>query len=196
MTTATDYKKHLLAHAKGKERPREYSKDFKDEVTTYALDNGIHKTIEKYSISSSSIQKWLKIRKDPLPCDQCNEVFGYKHHLNQHIKSVHGGNEQISNEERFIDFLILNNISEKLKSGNSNNYIIDNKEKCNLDVTGEMENGMESSLHFLYPEQVKSEVLEEESDIKINQEDKTFEFELMEKKSNSGSPSELELDLD
>lgn len=196
LTTATDYKKHLLAHAKGKERPREYSKEFKDEVTTYALGNGIHKTIEKYSISSSSIQKWLKIRKDPLPCDQCDEVFGYKHNLNQHVKSAHAGNEQISNEERFIDFLILNNISEKLKSGLSHNFKDHDKEKCNLEVTGEMENAMEPSLHFLYPEEVKSEVLEEESDIKLNHQDKSMKCELMNNKSNSGSPAELELDLD
>ena len=33
LSTKGDLKKHLLAHSKGKERPREYSNEFKKEVT-------------------------------------------------------------------------------------------------------------------------------------------------------------------
>ena len=153
-------KKHLLAHSKGKERPREYSTEFKEEVTNFAIENGTPRTAQKYGISSSSIQKWLKIRKDPLPCSQCNEVFGYKHHLDQHIKSHHGEKKVKVNQDSFASYCHLNNTSELLLSDNEETPAEDNikEEMVNDEVTEDMEDAMADALHYLYPEVVNSEI--------------------------------------
>jgi len=173
MSSKGDLKRHLLAHAKGMERPKvsEYSNEFKDEVTKYALDNGTRKTVEKFGISSSSIQKWLKIRKDPLPCNQCSEVFGYKHHLDQHIRSYHGDRKYNVNEESFSNYVLMNNIGEQLKKAlppnplqkEDNNMENDIKVELDNDVTEDMENAMEGFLHYFNPEiLVTEEVMDKE----------------------------------
>ena len=161
-----DLKKHLLAHSKGKERPREYSTEFKEEVTNYAIENGTPRTAQKYGISSSSIQKWLKIRKDPLPCSQCSEVFGYKHHLDQHIKSHHGEKKVNVNQESFASYCHLNNTTELLLSDNEETQAEDNikEELVNDEVTEDMEDAMSDALHYLYPEIVNSELQREDHD--------------------------------
>merc|ERR1712129_87265 len=123
---------------------------------------GTPKTIEKYGISSSSIQKWMKIRKNPLPCDQCSEVFGYKHHLAQHIKSCHGANNSSANEEKFSDFVVMKNISDKLDKANpKTNWKFNDKQSENGMKGEDMENELSPSLHCFYPEVVKTEIADE-----------------------------------
>jgi transposase-like protein len=68
---------------------KSYSKELKDEVAKYALENSVEEAKDKFIVPGGTIRRWVKLLTNPQICTECGVAFASVMELRKHIEVNH-----------------------------------------------------------------------------------------------------------